>query len=286
MRETKKKILIYILFLVCMPTIAFAWNANGHRVIAEIAYHNLNPDAQKQIAAITYRFDPKYKAKNRFLFASTWPDKIKYDGVAAFDSWHFINYSFNLDNIQTRPYQTENVVWAINQSEYTLTSPNADNAEKAIALSFLIHFVGDVHQPLHCTVRYSKKFSQGDKNGILFLIQNPTANNLHSFWDEGLGLLPMTNNTAMSGKSIEKLAKEIQQKYPEKFFGDKIYNLKAKDWAKQSFQIAKNFAYNTQENAVPSAQYITQGQILVKQQLALAGYRLANLLNRLFSKKG
>lgn len=278
-----QKIKKMLFCLLLLPSLAFAWNSNGHRIIAQIAYDNLNSAAKSRIDSLTHATDPHYNARSRFLFAAVWPDKIKNDGVLAFNDWHFINYGFSTDGTKIAPLQTENVVWAIGQSEHTLLSPNADRDEKAVALSFLIHFVGDIHQPLHCTVRYSSQFPLGDKNGILFPIHAANVNNLHDYWDEGLGLFGNVANSSMTDKKISKLADEIQQTYPKKFFGAKIYDVNAKYWAEQSFKIARNFAYDLPENSKPSAQYNKKGRSIVKQQIALAGYRLAHLLNKLFS---
>lgn len=270
--------------LLILPPVAWAWNSNGHRIIAQIAYENLNAVAKSHIDNLTRGFDRRYGARSRFLFAAIWPDKIKFDGVSAFDDWHFINYGFSLDHTKIMPVQTENVVWAIGQSEHTLLSPNASNREKAVALNFLIHFVGDVHQPLHCTVRYSSQFPAGDKNGLLFPINAADVNNLHSYWDEGLGLFGNVANHSMPDKKINKLADHIQKKYPKSFFGTKIDDLTASHWAMQSFHIAANVAYsNIAENSTPSAQYKKNGRNIVEQQIALAGYRLANVLDELFS---
>lgn len=277
--------IILICIALILPSLAYAWNSNGHRVIAQIAYENLKPAVKKRIDGITKGFDRSYNARSRFLYAAIWPDKIKYDGVLAFDDWHFINYGYSPDGTQAAPIQTENVVWAIGQSEHTLLSPTANTSEKALALSFLIHFAGDAHQPLHCAVRYTRQFPSGDKNGLLFPIDAADANNLHNYWDAGLGLFDNTaNNTAMSDQAVGRLAEQIQQNYPKKNFAQRTYQLKANQWATQSFQIAVNFAYNgITENKTPSAQYTEKGRTIVEQQVALAGYRLANLLNALFS---
>lgn len=274
-----------ILILLCLifSTTTFAWNSNGHRIIAEIAYANLTPQAKKQIDKLTQQFDPGYNGRSRFLYAAIWPDKIKFDGVNAFDSWHFIDKGFSTDGTPIPSNQTENVVWAIGQSEHTILSPTANNVEKATALSFLIHFVGDAHQPMHCTERYSKQFPAGDKNGLLFPISDTNANNLHNYWDGGLGLFPIVASP-MPGKIIGQIARQFQQDYPEQKFGATTANLNAQAWANESFQMGKNFAYtNIQENSKPSVQYIAKGRDIAESQIALAGYRLANLLNKLFS---
>lgn len=273
---------IVFFFLFACPV--FAWDSSGHRIVAQIAYDNLNPIAKNKVDQLTELLDQKYPPQSRFLFASTWADQIKGDDVTAFNSWHFINYPFSLDGTATKPPSAENVVWAILQSQKVLASTKSNPYEKAIFLRFLIHFVGDVHQPLHCAELYSKEFPEGDASGNLYLIKDTYAQNLHAFWDEGLGFFrqygrayPLTNKEAL------KLANKIQQDYPQSFFTNQAMDLNSQDWAQQSFTIAKSFVYGIKEDSKPSATYVAQGQQKVEQQLALAGYRLANLLNQIFS---
>lgn len=281
MKNHLKKIIIILVFFIITP--AFAWDSTGHRLVAQIAYDNLTNQAKNKVDQLTELLDQHYPPPSRFLFASLWADQIKNDDVVAFNDWHFINYPISFDHTPSRQPEKQNVVWAIWQSENVLQSSKANDYEKAVFLRFLLHFAGDVHQPLHCAELYSQQFPQGDSSGNLFLIQTANAQDLHSYWDQGLGFFrnngqhyPLTN------KEVQRLAQRIETQYPANYFGDRITDTNPQDWAQESFAIAKNFAYQIKENSVPSNTYNTQGQILVQQQIALAGYRLANLLNHIF----
>lgn len=277
-----KKMITFIFVLVLSP--AFGWDATGHRLIAQIAYDNLNSSAKSQVDRLTQLLDQNYPPPQRFLFASTWADQIKNDDVTAFNSWHFINYPFSTDGTPLKPPYYENVVWAINQSEQVLQSPHANPYEKAVFLRFLIHFVGDAHQPLHCAERYSRQFPQGDESGNLFPVKDSYVQNLHADWDEGLGLFRGSSKKyPLTNKKVGLLAIRIEQKYPSSFFGNQVDDLNSTDWVQQSFKIATSFAYNNiEQNSALSPAYIEQGQTIVAQQIALAGYRLANSLNQVF----
>ena len=269
----KKILSVIILF----PILAYGWNANGHKVIAQIGYAHLNPHAKQMVDDLTKVLDEKYPPKARFMYASIWPDLLKIqDDVDAFSNWHFINYPYSVDGTKTKSYNTENVVWAINQSEKVLLSPKANKYEKAIFLRFLLHFVGDAHQPLHCITRYSKSQPYGDKGGNLFPIKN-RAKKLHPYWDQGLGLLRRYD---------KKLALKIQQNYPESYFDTRANNLNPQDWSKESFNIGTDFVYTIDANTRPSSTYVATGQKIVAKQLALAAYRLANLLNYISNNQG
>lgn len=265
---------IWISILIIIPAWAFAWGPAGHRLIATIAYDRLTPAARLQVNQLTAILDQHYPPFSRFLYASVWPDLIRSNGMTDYNQWHFIDYPFSTDGTPVMPPNPHNVLWAIAQSEKILQDPKTSRYEKAIYLRFLIHFVGDVHQPLHCAERFSKAHPEGDHGGNDVVIQNRYAQNLHTYWDQGLGLFRQ--------KSIAHLARIITIEYPPSYFGAELNDSDPQDWARESFALAKNFAYNIPENSVPSLAYNAQGQKIVAQQIALAGYRLANLLNTLF----
>lgn len=275
---------ILFIFLLFITQVCFAWDGTGHRLIAQIAYDRLTPSAQAKVDQMTGLLDENYPAPSRFLYASTWPDRIRGDGVDAFDHWHYIEKPYSIDGTSTHFPSRENVVWAIYQSQQVLQSPKSNRYEKAIFLQFLVHFTGDAHQPLHCAELYSKQFPQGDRNGNDYLIKDNNAQNLHAFWDEGVGLF--RNNSRkypLTNAQVKKLAQQITISYPASYFGDKVNDLNPNDWANESYQLAIKNAYKIPENTVPSQDYVTSGQQVAAQQIALAGYRLANLLNKILS---
>lgn len=261
---------------------AFSWNMAGHQVIASIAYQNLNPGVKNAIDNLTPVMFRSNSGYVRFLLASGWPDYIKGHHIHAFDSWHFIDYPYSMDNTPSKPVPKENVVWAILQSIEVMKSSKATQLEKAWFFNFLSHFVGDIHQPLHCTTLYSKQFPDGDRGGNLFSIQSNVANNLHAYWDAGAGLL----KPHLRFSAIQKLADQISTEYPKSFFSSQIENLQPATWAYESYKLAKQQVYSLQPNTTISANYTNASEILVKKQLALAGYRLANLLNTICGNNG
>jgi hypothetical protein len=79
------------------------------------------------------------------------------------------------------------------------------------------------------------------------------------------------------------MASKIEKDYPSTYFNSQLKVKNPQDWAKDSFQVAKSFVYSIQEGETPSPDYETKGQKIVAQRLALAGYRLANILNDIFA---
>jgi len=273
---------LVVLLLIIFSAQAFAWNNMGHRIVGEITYENLTPQAKNKANQLIDYLSDAYPYSSNFQTANSWADYIKQDGVRSFDSWHFYNTPYSTDDTPIEQPQQQNLIWAINQSISVLKNPNSNQFEKAFFLRFLIHLTGDAHQPLHCIDRYSKNFPHGDQGGNLFLTENKSYHNLHSFWDDGLGLFNQRCGFSSSkSRRADCLAEKIQKDYPKNYFGDKIQDLNPEDWVDQSFILAKDKVYNTSENKALSAEYIQNNQQIVEQQTALAGYRLANLLNNI-----
>lgn len=272
-------LLIFLLF----PSLSWAWGEMGHAVIAVIAYQRLTPQAKMAIDNLTQiKFHSTYP-ENRFYEAAIWPDIIEEDAaISAFAEWHFIAAPYVFDFKTPRPISNENVVWAIQQSYKVVSNPRPYPEEKVWFLSFLVHFVGDVHQPLHCITRYSNEFPRGDAGGNAVMIQGQDAKNLHQYWDWGGGIF--TEGYRLNYRVIEDMAAKITKAYPESYFGNRVKNLDPDAWARESFELGKLAYDGVQNNGTLSAAYIQRSQIIIAQQLALAGYRLANMLNTAFAQ--
>ena len=253
--------LLLLLFLVLLSFSAYPWNSMGHRVVAAIAYDHLTPAAKIKSNELVSYLANAYPYSSTFQTASSWADFLKFDDVHAYDSWHFYDRPFSLDNTPTHSVKTPNLVWALNQSIAVLKSPNATQYEKAFFMRFVLHLTGDAHQPLHCINFFSVNYPNGDDGG------NAEPTQLHRQWDNALGFFD--ERCGLSSSKAQRancFADKLQTEYPEKYFGSKTTDLNPQDWADESFDLAKSQ---------------TQSQEVLKQQLALAGYRLANLLNAL-----
>ena len=154
----KFKILAIVLFLI--PANLFAWNSVGHRIIAQIAYDQLTPTTKAKVDALTKNmFDSQYPDA-RFLKASTWPDEIR-TKTSRYNSWHFIDLPFVKNNATPEKINQQNVVTEIQRAEKIVPDTSQTLARRAKYLSFLVHFVGDIHQPLHCAILYDDQFPHG-----------------------------------------------------------------------------------------------------------------------------
>lgn len=289
-----KRIFCTFLLSCCLIPNVFAWDSNGHKVIAQIAYDNLTPEAQAQVEILIPIVGQFYNLTN-FVDAAPWADWLKGDNVHAYDTWHYIDQPITQGSCHKCDFplpaaSSANVVWAIQQAQQVLGSPNSTSYpqestfEKSMFLMFLEHFTGDIHQPLHTVTMFSNSFPNGvdpdgDQGGNLYLINSPIASNLHGFWDQGGGVFPEDN---LSDAQIKSLAATIEKAYPEVIFGKKITDLNPVDWAQESMQLAQSVVYTIPENTAPTSQYIAKAQKTAEKQAALAGYRLAAMLNQIF----
>ena len=273
-----------LLLNLCIPNPVLAWGIAGHEVIGEIAYQLLKPTARRKVTTLSRILSREYIPYN-FRTLGTWPDALKRSGVSAFNSWHYINLPYVVDG-QRRPHlKTPNAVWAILQAQKVLKNPKTKPYTKAMFLAFFIHFAGDLHQPMHCINRISQKFPGGDRGGNLFPIQFRRTTNLHRLWENGLGVFSqLYQRKRLQPKRISQFAKHLMKQFPPQHFGDKIKQTDPWAWARESHAVAREIAYNIKPGSTPSREYLEAGRTIVYQQLTLAAYRLAYLLNQLLTQ--
>lgn len=273
--------------LLCLfPLLALAWGAPAHRIIAQIAYDHLQPEAKQQVAYLNGLFDQNYHRQGRFDASAVWADQIVKHGITAFNSWHYINKPFSPDETPLPRIEKQNVVWAIHESYQVLRSDKATPFEKALFLRFLVHFVGDIHQPLHCITRVTKTHPQGDLGGNLYPIKVTHIENLHAYWDSVLGQYQSyyLQTAREKRSSIVVWAKDLMARYPRDLYQRQVADLNPETWADESYHLAIDAAYAVPERAAPTATYIAQGRVIAEQRIVLAGYRLAALLNQVFTR--
>ena len=163
-----------------------------------------------------------------------------------------------------------------------MRDPQATTAKKATALAYVSHLVGDAHQPLHTSSRFSQTWPRGDKGGNYFLINNP-AGNLHAYWDQMVQRFLAAKKPPrypFSGKVILSISQQLQQQYPRTFFNSALEEASIYQWTHDSFLLAQqSYKGLTPGREIPK-QYATWAETTAQQQITLAGYRLADLLNQ------
>lgn len=280
----------FLLLLLLLMLPARAWGEQGHRVVGQIAYENLTPGARAQVDRFLQAGLPTLRGPFETLaMACVWPDVVRSGGKLArynHPIWHYSSMPFP-DGVKNtgQPIQGE-LVPALDKQLAILGDRHRSDGERMIALAWVGHLVGDIHQPLHATSRYSPESPGGDRGGNGFPILGPEyvdhtgarvpIENLHTYWDQGAGqfLEPVTH------EQIVLLARELQEAYPPSSYGPGLGDLEVVHWRQESFKLARGSAYpGIAAGAAPSENYRNFSQRVCRRRLASAGYRLAALLN-------
>lgn len=296
------------ILILTLTSTSLTWHSLGHLTVARIAAFQLSK-TQTGTKALSWSqsllrpFSQFCGEKNHpFTECATWPDKIKTQSWMTMFTWHFQNQVLNKPGYHPKPKPVitgaEDVVWAINSATDHLSSRKEDDQGKSksilgksIAMRNLIHFVGDIHQPLHTTGQFSASLPDGDEGGNLFPIKrypNKHWNNLHFVWDQlfDLGEEVFSPLTQSQYAEVSSFGKSIMEEFTYESLQEQIEKFNTpEDWAKEGFEISKNFVYvGVKENEAISAEYEKQGKIIVKRRLALAGYRLSNRLTSIYQQ--
>jgi nuclease S1 len=257
---------------------AWAWGHHGHRIVAKFASTRLNSKAR---VAIQRLLDDGEDLAD----ASTWPDEHKTPSDAP---WHYVNVPLKEAGYQDKFCDAHKgcVVTKIGEVQKILADPGADSMDRRRALRFLVHLVGDIHQPLHVA-------DNDDRGGNTLHLQFfRKGTNLHSIWDEGLLMHDPANERDDLGKSVDEGAwvVRLHQFTTEVKASEWLKVNKSSDWANESLQKAKE-AYRDPETgdtikagARLADEYEDLGLKIVEERLAQAGVRLANLLNDTLGK--
>lgn len=293
---------------------AFGWNERGHMSVGYVAYKRLKPATRDRVNALL-KLNPKYNEwaakvdqqrpnasaedKNLMIFmlATVWADNIKrdraykqdgtqggnrpdgspdpnrnsgYDDLLMHKYWHFIDTPFTTDGTPLPAIPTPNAQERIALFRTVLASSSPDEL-KSYDLVWLLHLVGDIHQPLHASTRVSKQDPDGDAGGNLVELDCNRCE-LHFFWDDLLG----TQNDLMT---VLKGARKLPR--PKAAL---VAKTDEKTWVAESFQEAQQVVYASPIGPrdgpyTLSLEYKKRAGKLAKRRVALAGARLAKLLN-------
>lgn len=274
------RLTLTLLMMLTLALPAAAWNFPGHRIIAAIAYDKLTPATRARVDELLRRHpdyamftqdapaDPVARARAAFINSSVWPDQIRNDPrftpEQRHTDWHYTNISFSQDGTPTRPAPTPNVVTEIER---------LSRAIDPYAMPWLIHLVGDLHNPIHAVARFSKQDPMGDRGGNSVFVE--PHRNLHAFWDNLPGEDPM------SAAEVDRFARVLSN-----LPAPNLRKTPA-DWAKEGVDLAKKSVYGfgkgsgTQDQPIHlSEKYQSNAKSIGRKRLADAGFRLAALLNR------
>jgi hypothetical protein len=283
--------LVVALLLVASPVYSF-WST-GHMIISRIALEELeqqDPVYLKQIQTeIDLLTEFSKEGNHSFVESAVWADDNKGIAWSAFNGWHFVDTPvIDPDFKGETEYEAMNATWALYEMRKTLRNKNTPKFNSDLALSFawryLIHLAGDIHQPLHASSYYSAQFPNGDRGGNSFKISYPEdkqVKNLHALWDACVGQYGSiyAPTTETQYEYLSQVAANLTAEYPRSKVAARVSILDERVWAEESNQIAQDYVYNgITPNSTPSEEYLKRGRTMIDEQLAVAGYRLADVM--------
>jgi len=261
----KKSLLIICTFILIFPSVSYAWGTTGHRVIAEIAERNLDKRTKKEIG--------KLLDNQCMAYWANWADFIKSDTTGRWDHthiWHFVNAPSNLSRenyiLTVKSIPQENLYSQIPYLEKILKDKAYNKDQKKEALIFLIHLIGDMHQPMHVG---REEDLGGNKITVTWFGQQT---NLHRLWDSTL--IDYEKYSYTEYATVLNVVDNDKKREMQSGTMD--------DWFFDSYCIANQVYGLSKSGDELSYGYNYKVRAIVDEQLLKAGLRLAKYLNDLF----
>jgi hypothetical protein len=315
----KKILLIFSAVVLCLlPQTAFGWDDAGHKVVSYIAWENMTPQARQKAIELFLSapedsglawlllFDGRLleiRQREFFQTASTWPDIVRDNKYPIRrekyhrGNWHYINFFWRhesgkaVDIPDMKPEET-NAVERLAFLQKALSDSSLPASERGVYLAWILHLVGDIHQPLHTSARVTRSLTRGDQGGNLFYLEpkrEPTDTNkeprltLHWYWDSILKYA-YPRKDECDGNYIPMIATKIMQLHPMSKLQTQVSENKFEAWAQEGLKTAQTelYPFSLRFDQLPSEKYQKNAINISEKAMALAGYRLARMLNEIF----
>jgi hypothetical protein len=307
---------VLVVFALILSVSSFAWDDVGHKITAYIAWQRMSPDTREAVIRILrsapedshlsafymqYGPEPEQIRKlEYFMLVATWADIVR---DRAFDNrykkyhksnWHYDDTFWKqvsgkveiLSGFEEGGVAVDRLI----EFDKVIRNASASDKDKAIAIAWISHLTGDIHQPLHTSARVTDLEPKGDQGGNLFLLTpqgTPRENqsNLHWFWDSIVG-----RNIPLKGEMCERdyivsMARRIIKKHSFASVNAKLKLGAYDDWKQETFKFNATdvFSPDLVRFQTPPERYKRNAFRVAEHQLALAGYRLGETLNRVFA---
>ena len=297
-----------ILWIVLVGTLwpASAWNDTGHQVVALIAWDNLPSVPRSKLVAMMRQAEPatrlpslfpedkramEVRAREFFRRAATWPDLIRSVPELHHPTWHHRDFywrqdkgrAIDLPDLQVHP---ENLLERLHHFKKLLANPTAPAHERAIGIAWVLHLVGDIHQPFHCSARVTAVERKGDRGGQDFELAprsppHPQGErySLHAYWDDMLDRAVPRRSGERLDVYLQRAAALVVSQHPRAQREGELKPGQFDAWARESLVAAQNaYPASLRRGQEPSADYRNMSTQVALGRLALAGYRLALML--------
>lgn len=235
------------------------WGATGHRATGKIAENHLTKRAKRKI--------DKLLQGESLAFVSTWADQIKSDKrYRKYFPWHYVNMNFDETYETSKKNPKGDLVTAINHCVKVLKDKESTIEDKRFFLKLLVHFVGDLHQPMHIG-------RKEDKGGNTIQLQwFNRGTNLHRVWDEN-----MIEEWGMSYNELAANARDLSKAQIKAIEAGTVI-----DWVNEVHQITKKVYGSVKVGENLRYRYNYDYFPVLREQLQKGGIRLAKILNEIF----
>lgn len=265
-QRTVGRLRILLLCGICLlPASLCAWGEKGHRIVALLAQERLTDEAKAQVIELI--------GPDGLVSVATWADAIRDENTEA---WHYVDIPKKTDQYNSRRHcpEGECVVAQVERFRSILADATRGKEDRARALKFLVHFMGDLHQPLHCA---DNRDRGGNEVKVTFFDQKERevngaryAWNLHAVWDAGL-----IEYTGMNEQQyVERLSAWLKSNDPVD-----LQRGTPETWAVECHEAAVKYAYAYPKDRKLGELYFRKALPVVDESLAKAGVRLARVLN-------
>ncbi len=277
-------------------------------VVAELAYQQLGPEQRQTIHAILRQHPhwDEYLVADRpdnvpeeqwaFWRAATWSDWVKHHHEQfSKPHWHYVDFPFvpsgSAERADQHPPQQETILTAL---PFCIDKARgATGQERAMYVCWVIHLVGDLHQPLHCVSLFCEAFPKGDHGGNDSLYQLPPHRviELHPFWDDLLGKATTLTSISHGAQEAQAAANANRAEVAKELQASATIDA----WAKESYALAVTYAYvngkvipavggrHREAHDVPEApaEYAQTAGLVARVCIAKAGERLSLVLGQI-----
>jgi hypothetical protein len=310
----KSAIIAGLLLSFAIPS--FAWDEVGHKLTAYIAWSQMRPDVRAKVIKTLFAAPEDAQlstfwssfgggqsegARQRefFMLIATWPDIIRdtknfpvRNKNYAHSDWHYADTFWRLKDGKVEPV-TDAKPSGLAMDKLVdfdkLIRSNATDAEKAVAIAWLEHLIGDIHQPLHASSRVTDSSPDGDQGGNLFLLTpkgTPRAQqeNLHWLWDSIVIRYQPNTKDLPEADYLYPIGDEMMRLYPYDKVKNELADGKFDVWKDESYRLASTEAYKGVDwFQAPSDAYKKKAFEIAQRRIALAGYRMADEFSDAFS---
>lgn len=252
-------LLISLIVTISGYSLGYDWGKTGHRVTAEIAEAHLTKKARRNIGKLL-------NGKGLALISNFADDIKSNEQYKKYDPWHYVNFPFDKKYGEEKPSEYGDLIIGIEKCIVVLKNKESSAKDKEFFLKMLVHFIGDLHQPLHVG-------REEDKGGNDIQVRwFKDGSNLHRVWDSemidhyGMSYTEMSVNAdAMSKTQIKNIQKGT-----------------ILEWVHESQQLAKQVYGSANTGEELGYRYMYTYFPVVRTQLQTGGVRLAKILNEIF----